>query len=169
METQTGNSECGYSQQRSFTAQAMSLPDTCHSVCRCGSCSAFYSLTAVSPAMSACSSIQDDMSPCTVWSKNTNTQPSEMHQPAFDASCFGAPQALGMPASPDCQSCLDGGDPACYSFGMPIGHVDESIDLATSSSCSSEGPFAAFEPISTIASRNEVCFTCSRSSRVELY
>jgi hypothetical protein len=161
MATNTANSGCGPSQQGvPLRARHMSLPDTCLGVCHCGTCPTFYNLAALSPAMSACSSIQGDMSPDMIWSSKMHTQTPEFFQPPLGPTYFEAPQTLlGMPLSPDRQTGLDQADPAFYS--LRISDVDESTGPTTTSSSNSDGPFAAFEPISTIASRNEVKSPCA--------
>ncbi|KIW68467.1 hypothetical protein PV04_04409 [Phialophora macrospora] len=105
--------------------------------------------------MSACSSVQGDMSPDMIWSSKMQTQTPEFFQPPLDVTYFEPSQTLlGMPPSPNRQPCLDQVDPAFCSLSR-ISDVDERTGPTTSSSSNSEGPFATFEPISTIASRNE--------------
>src|ERR1700753_2737326 len=104
MARQTGNSECGFGQQRPSTVRQMSQ----HDACQCEGCSPFYSLTTSSPVMSACSSIQGDVTPCTIWSNNINPQTPELYQSPLDATYFCTPQtALCTAASPNRHPCLD--------------------------------------------------------------
>ncbi|OCT52448.1 hypothetical protein CLCR_10724 [Cladophialophora carrionii] len=154
MATPAGNTGYGPDQQNRSGALHMSLPDNCLGVCLCGRCPTFYNLVDLSPATSACSSMQGDMSPGTIWSTKMHTQTSEPFQPALDATYFELPQTLlGMASLSNGQPSLGQAGPAFYSPG--ISFVDESTDPTPCSSSHSDDPFATLDPISTIASRNE--------------
>ncbi|OQU96949.1 hypothetical protein CLAIMM_02955 [Cladophialophora immunda] len=102
--------------------------------------------------MSVCSSFQSGMSPGTRLT-GINGPTIEFFQPAHDsAMCFGEPPNLDMGGYSDSSPCLNQPDPS-YGASSMVTSVPEHTNGAPSSP---ECVTACFEPIGTIATRNEV-------------
>jgi len=134
----------------------ISLPEPDPSACQCGTCPTVYSMSTLSPSVSPCSSVPGDMSPNTIWGSNLNAQIRDFYQSSLDGASFETPQTtMEMGTSPEHPPFLEQVDLSCCSFRIPVGVMCEGTVSAGDSTSSLEGPFAAFEAISTVASRNE--------------
>lgn len=132
------------------------------SLCQLGGCPAGYSLNVTSPSLSPCSSIQGDLSPVTLWIMDPSQQNAEMYQTPFDAAYFDGSQTnAGMMSSLENASCLDQAVLNASALGTPHGAMNESVGLSNGPTGTSERRFGTFEPVSTVASRNEVGVHCS--------
>lgn len=127
------------------------------SLCQLGGCPAGYNLNVTSPSLSPCSSIQGDLSPITLWVTDPNRQNAELYQTPFDAAYLDGPQiTAGMIHSLENAPCLDQAVLNADALGTHHAIMNESIGLANGPANKSKRPFATFEPVSTVASRNEV-------------
>jgi hypothetical protein len=161
MASRPSTSACTPGQETPCLKGHMSLMNCGQSVCQCGTCSIFYNMSALSPAMSACSSLQDDLSLCGIWSPTSNNHNPEFFQSPFDGAHLETPPAtFGMVASPDQQPTLDS---SLCNNAATVGFMAEAGRQSSISSSGSDSPFPIFEPLSTIASRNEVSPRGSRA------
>ena len=137
--------------------QSMSLPERDLTGCGCGSCPTFYNVSNLSPAMSACSSTQGDISPCPMWSPTISPLGVDLQQQSFDEICLATPPtSMVTTTSSGFRSSLEHVNLHYCQHGMGTRAIGDMNGPPRSSSSSSDGPFATFEPIGTIASRNEV-------------
>ena len=145
-------------QQNAASSHHDPVPDAGFSPCECGTCATYYFLPGLSPSTSVCSSLRSDISPCTPWTTNMNTPATEVFQAAYDATYLEVPHSLGTSASPELVACLQQVNLDRHTLRIATEMVEETDGTSNNFSSTPESSFPTVQPVSTIASRNEVRF-----------